>query len=158
MPLRVVLKKMTATRIWKKHPNNFFLQYLKEKRSFIEEYNGRCDTLAKRVTQWLKRRRVPITGRMFLERADDQWLEPSTYPDKGWFYHVVIKDTKNLIHDAWFGEPIPESDYLTNMFPNQKVKVDAFKSLYSKHTNPKSKRDPNDPNDSNDPVADAIRS
>lgn len=145
------------TKLHIRYPNNLCLQYLKEVRSCVEEYNGRCDNLAKKVAHWLKRRRIPIVGRMFLERADDQWLEPSTCPNRGWFYHVVIKDTSNLIHDAWFGDPIPESDYLTTMFPDQKVDIKSYKSMYAKHITPKSQRTKNE-EASNDPIADAIRS
>lgn len=149
---------MKITKIWKKHPSNFCLQYLKECHTLPEEYNGRCDRLAKKVTEWLKRRRIPIMGRMFLERLDDQWLEPSTYPDKGWFYHVVIKDTTSLIHDAWFGDPMPEQDYLTIMFPDQQVKIESYKTIYSKHIRPKSERNSNAAENGNDPISDAIRS
>jgi len=102
---------------------NLELKWLHKEHASLSEYNGMCDSLAEHVSRWLSKTGKKHTT-LHIEPVSGSSIMLAKYGTETfeWFYHVVIVSNR-LVHDAWFGDPVPLSKYLSSTFGTQFLRL-----------------------------------
>lgn len=94
----------------------------------LKEFNGMCLDLAYLVGSWLGEKKI-VYSHIMVEPIDFNTLV-AEYPDNKfiWTYHVVLM-INGFVHDPWLSVPLPVKDYISRIFPNQKVELEYRKTV-----------------------------
>lgn len=102
--------------------------WLKVNNKSLKEYTGMCLDLAYDVGKWLEKKKISYSH-VTIEPIDSNTLR-AQYPDAKfiWIYHVVLM-LNGFIHDPWLEKPVPVMDYVSRIFPDQKIELEYRKSV-----------------------------